>query len=231
MNALNPIGTLSGNSLSGLMGPGLSAGMGLTGEAAQRTAGVGSSTLGLAPMDMAPLMALVAAQEKVTAQLLSLLMQLIQGQAAGGAGTNAGGTAGAAGGNGAAGTTNPAAGAQGAGQVSADVGKWVTGDTDGLNAALLNKLAQVGQKIGKKVSITSGFRSRAEQTRLYNLYKAGKGNLAAKPGTSKHESGNAADCSVGGVNLGSDPKARAAALEVGLCFPVPGEPWHIQVGS
>ncbi len=231
MNALNPIGTQSGNSLSSLVGSGPSMATGLTGAAAQRTAGLNSSGLGLSPMDMTPLMALVAAQEKITAQLLNLLMQLIRGRAAGGAGNNAGRTAVAAGGNGATGATNQAAGAQGAGQVSADVGKWVTGDTDGLNAALLNKLAQVGQKIGKKVSITSGFRSRAEQTRLYNLYKAGKGNLAAKPGTSKHESGNAADCSVGGVNLGSDPKARAAALEVGLCFPVPGEPWHIQVGQ
>jgi len=41
--------------------------------------------------------------------------------------------------------------------------------------------------------ITSTYRSTAEQQVLYDRYKAGKGPLAAKPGTSMHESGQALD--------------------------------------
>jgi hypothetical protein len=112
---------------------------------------------------------------------------------------------------------------------SVDVSKWVSGNTTGLHQDLLEKLAQVGEKIGRKVKIVSGFRTRAQQEDLYAAYKAGRGNLAAKPGTSNHESGNAADVNVGGTSLASDQAARKAALEAGLHFPVPGEPWHAEL--
>lgn len=49
------------------------------------------------------------------------------------------------------------------------------------------------QQFGSDLPILSGGRTFEEQTHLYNLYKAGKGNLAAKPGTSVHESGRAVD--------------------------------------
>lgn len=55
-----------------------------------------------------------------------------------------------------------------------DAAQWVAGDTHGINQELLTKLAQVGEKIGQKVTIDSGFRSRD------------KGNLAAPPGQSNH---------------------------------------------
>ena len=45
--------------------------------------------------------------------------------------------------------------------------------------------------------ITSGVRSRAEQAQLYADYKAGRGGLAAPPGTSKHEIGAALDIGAG----------------------------------
>ncbi|MCW2926740.1 MAG: penicillin-resistant DD-carboxypeptidase [Thermoleophilia bacterium] len=111
----------------------------------------------------------------------------------------------------------------------ADVAKWVTGDTDGLDRELLTRLAKLGSQLGEKVNVNSGFRSRAEQEELYAAYKAGRGNLAAKPGTSRHESGNAADAAIGGTNLASNPKAKELALQLGLHFPVPGEPWHVEV--
>ena len=110
-----------------------------------------------------------------------------------------------------------------------DVSKWVKGDTKGLDAELLKRLAQVGERIDEPVTIVSGFRSRAEQQHLYDLYKAGKGNLAAKPGSSNHEKGNAADVNVKGTSLANNAKAKAAALEFGLHFPVGGEPWHTEV--
>ncbi len=111
---------------------------------------------------------------------------------------------------------------------AADVGKWVTGKKDGLNPELLNRLARLGEKLGKPIEVKSGFRSRAEQEKLYAAYKAGHGNLAAKPGTSKHESGNAADVYIGGTALRDYPGATAAASEIGLKFTVPSESWHIE---
>jgi hypothetical protein len=105
----------------------------------------------------------------------------------------------------------------------------VTGDTAGLNASLMAGLRHVSSKVGKTVNVTSGKRSRAEQERLYAAYLNGSGNLAAKPGTSNHESGNAADAYIGGTPLSSYPGAAAAAAEAGLGFPVGGEPWHTEV--
>jgi hypothetical protein len=59
--------------------------------------------------------------------------------------------------------------------------------------------------------VTSGFRSRAEQARLYARYLAG-GPLAAKPGTSSHETGQAVDVSdyaaFGRAMLSAPPAAR-----------------------
>ena len=83
--------------------------------------------------------------------------------------------------------------------------------------------------MGQKVDISSGNRTRAEQAELYAKYKAGTGNLAARPGTSNHEHGDAADATIGGVDLASNAKAKQLAAELGLHFPVPGEPWHVEV--
>ena len=105
----------------------------------------------------------------------------------------------------------------------------MTGDKEGLSSELLQRLAKLGERMGQPVSVTSGQRTRAEQQALYDAYKAGRGNLAAKPGTSNHESGNAADAKIGGKSLASNAKAKAVAGELGLHFPVPGEPWHVEV--
>ncbi|MEW6278128.1 MAG: M15 family metallopeptidase [Candidatus Eremiobacterota bacterium] len=105
----------------------------------------------------------------------------------------------------------------------------MTGDTQGLNHQLAEALAQVGEQWGKKLDIRSGFRSRQEQEVLYQKYLNHTGNLAAKPGTSNHESGNAADVYVDGEALSSHPQASKIAAQVGLKSPVPGEPWHAAV--
>jgi LAS superfamily LD-carboxypeptidase LdcB len=49
------------------------------------------------------------------------------------------------------------------------------------------------QQFGSDLPVLSGGRTYQEQVKLYNDYKAGRGNLAAKPGTSVHESGRAVD--------------------------------------
>lgn len=49
------------------------------------------------------------------------------------------------------------------------------------------------QQFGYDLQVNSGGRTRAEQQHAYNLYLSGRGNLAARPGTSVHESGRAVD--------------------------------------
>jgi hypothetical protein len=113
----------------------------------------------------------------------------------------------------------------------ANASKWVNGDTKGLDPVLFGKLAQLGEQLDSPVHIASGYRSNAEQQALYAKYRNGTGNLAAKPGTSNHEHGDAADASVHGTSLASDTRARALAAKLGLVFPVKGEPWHTELRS
>jgi hypothetical protein len=81
--------------------------------------------------------------------------------------------------------------------------------------------------------VTPGKRTRPyeEQVRLYELYKSGKGALAAKPGTSKHSDGRAND-----LKYDSQATKRWVlenASRYGLAFPLlnHGEDWHIEVAK
>lgn len=67
------------------------------------------------------------------------------------------------------------------------------GSTTGL-APLVKRALAWARTHGWHGSVTSGFRSRAEQAVLYARYLAG-GNIAAKPGSSNHERGLAIDVS------------------------------------
>ena len=69
-----------------------------------------------------------------------------------------------------------------------------------------------------------GARSRADQQRAWNLYQAGLGPLAARPGTSPHERGLAIDLS---PRPGQIPAAAALLAKFGLGLTVRGEPWHV----
>lgn len=60
-------------------------------------------------------------------------------------------------------------------------------------AAFARLNAAYQAKWGSPLVVNSGGRSYAEQARAYALYKAGRGNLAAPPGTSVHETGRAVD--------------------------------------
>ena len=110
------------------------------------------------------------------------------------------------------------------------------------NKALLRGLNRTAARLAEeqrrpklKIRIVSGLRTYAEQVALYQRYLNG-GNLAAVPGTSRHESGNAADCGVingwgGYVSLGNYPGAVAALLANGLTLPVFSEAWHTESGG
>lgn len=72
----------------------------------------------------------------------------------------------------------------------------------------------------------SSYRSYAQQVELYALYQSGRGNLAAKPGTSNHGWGTAVDFAT--------PEMRAMVDRIGVKYgwakqwsDAPSEWWHI----
>ncbi|MBI4088155.1 D-alanyl-D-alanine carboxypeptidase family protein [Candidatus Kaiserbacteria bacterium] len=93
----------------------------------------------------------------------------------------------------------------------------------GLNAEFACRLARflkTAEAAGYNMRISSGFRTYAQQAAL----KAAKPTLAARPGSSNHERGLAADLSP----RGADRWAHANAAAYGLRYPIRGEPWHVE---
>lgn len=104
----------------------------------------------------------------------------------------------------------------------------LVGDVRGLGPSLSAGLEGLAMRLNRSLVVISGTRTRAEQVVLYARFQAGTGNLAAPPGTSRHETGEAADVYVDGIALAEVPGARRTAASLGLGFPVPGESWHIE---
>lgn len=104
----------------------------------------------------------------------------------------------------------------------------LVGDLD-CNAELLRKLQGVAKTLGVTIRVREGRRTRAEQQAHWDRYQAGKGPLAARPGTSRHETGNAADCGINGLDIGDYPGAVGALKYWGLGLPVKGEDWHVEI--
>lgn len=115
---------------------------------------------------------------------------------------------------------------------------------------LLKKLNNVAQDLNRTIYIVSGLRTPYEQHVSYMDYLHG-GNLAAPCGwkhylhdwsvcprqpTSNHCFNRAVDCGVLGNSgayhsIGLYKGARESMRRHGLCLPVPGEQWHVQVGD
>lgn len=97
---------------------------------------------------------------------------------------------------------------------------------DNLDAYLA--LADAAAKDGVTVSINSGFRTYDEQELLYKKHlKDPKAALAAKPGFSNHQHGQAFDISVGGFE--GHPVydwLKKNGPKMGFIRTVNGEPWH-----
>src|SRR5262249_44444330 len=74
------------------------------------------------------------------------------------------------------------------------------------------------------LSIQSGFRSREEQAALYRAWRKGRGNRAARPGRSNHQSRRALDIQVSSPAPPPCPEATAPGL--GFKRRGSGEPWH-----
>lgn len=125
------------------------------------------------------------------------------------------------------GSAAPAAGGAGgqAGPAGAATGQLVDrpgGKIDSSIAANFDSMVAAAKKDGVNLQINSGHRSRAEQEKLYAAYKNGTGNLAAKPGTSNHEKGQAIDFK---NNPGAYNWLAKNAQKFGFKN-LPGEPWH-----
>lgn len=81
---------------------------------------------------------------------------------------------------------------------------------------------------GLRIWINSGFRTMAEQQRLYDCYRTRScngGHLAARPGFSRHQNGRA-------IDIGTDDRARLSQVirELGSQWrqTVASEPWHYE---
>lgn len=110
------------------------------------------------------------------------------------------------------------------------LGKTVTksggADVKGLNPQMSQNLAAMSKAYtdatGKKLNINSGFRSIAEQTKLYRTKPPG---MAAKPGSSLHNYGLAVDISASQA----DELDKLGLLgKYGFTRPINNEKWHLQ---
>ena len=107
--------------------------------------------------------------------------------------------------------------------------RWLSGDLD-FDRKIMVKLAKVARDSKTKIHVNYGKRTYAEQLYLWNKYGSPR---AARPGTSRHETGLAADCvtKLTRRNIGNVASIRAAMKKHGLCLPVPNEPWHVELGT
>lgn len=105
----------------------------------------------------------------------------------------------------------------------------VSGDIQGLDPGLLERLQALSAKTGRAIAVTSGFRTAGEQASLVaskGIYDPRTNPTGAAPvGSSNHETGMAADISPGREVFGG------AAAAYGLAFPIPGEPWHVELAG
>jgi uncharacterized protein YcbK (DUF882 family) len=125
----------------------------------------------------------------------------------------------------------PGAGAPGAapaatfGKAAPGAYPHLTGDLDG-SPELLAKLEALAAQRGQKFHVTSGHRSIEEQQRLWDNRHSNPFPVA-RPGTSRHQSGRAADVTVGGQpiqNAISAAELRAAGLA-----PLAGDAVHVEL--
>lgn len=95
---------------------------------------------------------------------------------------------------------------------------------EGLVPELAEALAAAGRVLGRPVPVTSGWRSGAEQQRLYDD-RASNRYPVARPGTSMHERGRAVD-----VPRWFVARLASVSSRVGLCHPWPTtDPVHFEL--
>jgi hypothetical protein len=88
------------------------------------------------------------------------------------------------------------------------------------------KMAAAAARDGVTLQVTSGFRTDQQQRELFTLYLRGRGPLAARPGSSNHQSGHALDLET------RSPQVRRwlqrHAFRFGFRRTVSSERWHYE---
>ncbi len=88
-------------------------------------------------------------------------------------------------------------------------------------------MMEAARRDGVNLQLLSAFRSMEQQQRLYNLYRAGRGNKAARPGYSNHQMGLSVDLgNTGGYGGRNYRWLQQNAARFGFYNDVRGEPWH-----
>jgi len=98
---------------------------------------------------------------------------------------------------------------------------------DAAQAYLAMKRAAASE--GTSISLESAWRDFAKQKKLYEAYVAGRGNLAAAPGTSTHEMGIAIDLR-NGIPWAQKNGSRFGWINTGMSFSQK-EPWHFDFNA
>lgn len=188
-----------------------------------------------------------AATQSLLMQVVQLLSGLLQNQAGSASGNGpaaAGGccagqgkagqggdlAAGGSGGSGASGASQSSGGGSAGANLAPEkaAGRQVERQGKKIDASIADNfdaMVEAAKKDGVDLRISSGYRSRQEQEVLYQKYLNGTGNLAAKPGTSNHESGLA-------IDFENTPGAFAWLKKNSTRFGLknlPSEPWHYSV--
>jgi LAS superfamily LD-carboxypeptidase LdcB len=91
-------------------------------------------------------------------------------------------------------------------------------------AASYERLKAAARREGITLHIVSGFRTMTQQRYLYRLYREGRGNLAAVPGYSNHQSGHAIDFNTSDRGVYSFLEREGHSY--GWRRTVPSEIWH-----
>jgi len=91
-------------------------------------------------------------------------------------------------------------------------------------AIAFERMRTAAQRDGVALRINSGFRTMEHQHALYAAFRQGRGNLAARPGESNHQSGHALDLNT--ATPGVFPWLQRNARRFGFRRTVPSEPWH-----
>lgn len=117
----------------------------------------------------------------------------------------------------------------GGGQAAAAPGPTVPNDSNAIpgTVGMNQRLADLSQDFiqdNPGTSMSSGFRSSADQARLY-ADRTNNPNPVAVPGTSRHERGMAADIA------GMSPEQRALLPQYGLAQPVANDPPHVELAG
>lgn len=102
-----------------------------------------------------------------------------------------------------------------------------------VNGQLLSKLNALGRARHTVITVTSGYRSYEQQKALYERYiRSGKDirYIAAPPGRSNHNHGQAVDAVVDGTPI-AQAFGAAWLRRFGLAAPVKGDPVHVELSG